>query len=225
MASGGGQTSAATSGPTKQPPGHGAAATRLRQLAKAGTTVLAANRRQAQIGIVSRGASHLAPLYLICRGPRVYTGFPIGASDGGPFCPLPAPCSRPLPSCGAVSPITSDQQKRGQGQSSCICIATRPLGRSRRRKCGNQSSSLQSAGPATRSAGAMDTTGRIFGAAATKHFGSASTSERNQRAAEQRVGVAASPLIWYCGHGGGESGTMGDPSEFHLRRCSRRRAS
>ena len=68
--------------------------------------MLAANRRQAQIGIVSRGASHLAPLYLICRGPRVYTGFPIGASDGGPFCPLPAPCSRPLPSCGAVSPIT-----------------------------------------------------------------------------------------------------------------------
>ena len=95
----------------------------------------------------------------------------------------------------------------------------------RRRKCGNQSSSLQSAGPATRSAGAMDTTGRIFGAAATKHFESASTSERNQRAAEQRVRVAASPLIYLCGHGGGESGTMGDPSEFHLRRCSRRRAS
>ena len=55
--------------------------------------------------------------------------------------------------------------------------------------------SLQSAGPATRSAGAMDTAGRIFGAAATKHFESASTSERNQRAAEQRVRVAASPLI------------------------------
>ena len=68
--------------------------------------MLAANRRQAQTGIVSRGASHLAPLYLICRGPRVCTGFSIGASDGGPFCPLPAPCSRPLPSCGAVSPIT-----------------------------------------------------------------------------------------------------------------------
>jgi len=71
----------------------------------------------------------------------------------------------------------------------------------------------------------MDTTGRIFGAAATKHFESASTSERNQRAAEQRVRVAASPLICLWGHGGGESGTMGDPSEFHLRRCSRRRAS
>ena len=37
---------------------------------------------------------------------------------------------------------------------------------------------------------AMDTTGRTFGAAATKHFESARrTSERNQRAAEQRVGV------------------------------------
>ena len=31
--------------------------------------------------------------------------------------------------------------------------------------------------PATRPAGAMDTTGRTFGAAATKHFESASTSE------------------------------------------------
>ena len=70
-----------------------------------------------------------------------------------------------------------------------FCIPTRPLERSRRRKCGNQSSILQSAGPATQPAGAMDTTGRIFGAAATKHFESASTSERNQRAAEQRVRV------------------------------------
>ena len=104
-----------------------------------------------------------------------------------------------------------------------FCIATRPSERSRRRKRGNQSSILQSAGPATRPAGAMDTTGRTFGAAATKHFESASTSERNQRAAEQRVGVAASPFIYEWGHGGGQSGTTGDPSECRLDRCSRRR--
>ena len=67
----------------------------------------------------------------------------------------------------------------------------------------------------------MDITGRTTGAAATKHFESPSTSERNQRAAEQRVGVAASPLIWEWGHGGGESGTMGDPSELQLQLCSR----
>ena len=104
-----------------------------------------------------------------------------------------------------------------------LCIATRPLARSRRRKCGNQSSTLQSARQATRLAGAMDTTGRTFGAVATKHFESASTSERNQRAAEQRVGVPASPFVWEWGHGGGESGTTGDPSECRLDPCSRRR--
>ena len=56
------------------------------------STGLAANRRQAQaqIAIVGRGASHPGPLYLICRSPRVLTGFPISAPDGGPFCPLPA---------------------------------------------------------------------------------------------------------------------------------------
>ena len=62
----------------------------------------------------------------------------------------------------------------------------------------------------------MDTTGRTTGAAATKHFERASTSERNQRAAEQRVRVAASPFVYEWGHGGGESGTMGDPSEYQL---------
>ena len=67
----------------------------------------------------------------------------------------------------------------------------------------------------------MDTTGRTAGAVATKHFESASTSERNQRAAEQRVGVAASPLIWEWGHGGEESGTTGDLSGFELQLCSR----
>ena len=60
-----------------------------------------------------------------------------------------------------------------------------------------------------------------FGAAATKHFESASTSERNQRAAEQRVGVPASPFVYEWGHGGGESGTTGDPSECRLDPCSR----
>ena len=108
-------------------------------------------------------------------------------------------------------------------QSSCICIPTRPLERSRRRKCGNLSSILQSVRPGTRLAGVMDTTGRTTGAAATKHFERASTSERNQRAAEQRVGVPASPFVYEWGHGGGESGTTGDPSECRLDRCSRRR--
>ena len=51
----------------------------------------------------------------------------------------------------------------------------------------------------------MDTTGRIFGAAATKHFESASTSERNQRAAEQRVRVA-------IGTGGGYMFVEGNPA-------------
>ena len=67
----------------------------------------------------------------------------------------------------------------------------------------------------------MDITGRTAGAVATKHFESASTSERNQRAAEQRVGVAASPLVLEWGHGGGQSGTTGDPSELQLQLCSR----
>ena len=103
-------------------------------------------------------------------------------------------------------PITGSQRQaiaRSIGKfnckSSCVCIATRPLERSRRRKCGNQSSILQSAGPATQPAGAMDTTGRIFGAAATKHFESASTSERNQRAAEQRVGWLLRPPFGTAG--------------------------